>query len=142
NQLRQQRAICQQHRSCPGQRTIGSLLQLPRQRAQGSPRRPQGASSNVEIANRPAIYRKFQVGKSSALGLILPLNLQLMIYNAANGAHFPSFVMTDMYWVDVLSVLPPLFSIYPVSSAGVPEPVKGYWGPDCEFLPEVVAGFH
>ncbi|KAG5301821.1 hypothetical protein I7I48_01965 [Histoplasma ohiense] len=57
----QQRAIRQQHRSCPGQRTIGSLLQPPRQRAQGSPRRSQGASSNVEIANRPATYRKFQV---------------------------------------------------------------------------------
>ncbi|KKZ63786.1 hypothetical protein EMCG_01890 [[Emmonsia] crescens] len=75
-----------------------------------------GTSGNIEVASRPATYRKFQVEKSSALGLILPQNLQLTIYNVTNGAYFPSFITTDMHWEDIISVLPPVFSLYPVSN--------------------------
>ncbi|OJD25902.1 hypothetical protein ACJ73_02724 [Blastomyces percursus] len=81
-----------------------------------------GTSGTIEVAkNKPATYLKFQVEKSSALGLILPQNLQLTIHNVTNGAYFPSFVTTDMHWEDILSVLPPQFSMYPVSNTGVAE---------------------
>ncbi|EQL35340.1 hypothetical protein BDFG_02853 [Blastomyces dermatitidis ATCC 26199] len=87
---------------------------------------PNGASGNIEIANnKPAAYLKFQVEKSSALGLILPQNLQLTIHNVTNGAYFPTFITTDMHWEDILSVLPPQFSMYPVSNTGVAEKGTG-----------------
>ncbi|OAX84440.1 hypothetical protein ACJ72_01190 [Emergomyces africanus] len=79
------------------------------------------ASGNIEEANRPKTYLKFQVEKSSALGLILPLNLQLTICNETSKASSPAFVTTEMHWVDIVSVLPPLFSLYPVSNTGTPE---------------------
>ncbi|KLJ05928.1 hypothetical protein EMPG_10636 [Blastomyces silverae] len=85
-----------------------------------------GASGNIEVANKPATYLKFQVEKSSALGLILPQNLQLTIHNVTNGAYFPSFVTTDMHWEDIVCVLPPQFSMYPVSNTGVAEKGTGW----------------
>ncbi|PGH01597.1 hypothetical protein GX51_05162 [Blastomyces parvus] len=84
-----------------------------------------GASGNIEVASKPATHLKFQVEKSSALGLILPQNLQLTIYNVTNGAYFPSFLTTDMHWEDIVSALPPQFSMYPVSNTGVTEKGTG-----------------
>ncbi|KAK2789365.1 hypothetical protein FQN52_006229 [Onygenales sp. PD_12] len=74
----------------------------------------QGGSGNIEVANKPNEWCRFQVEKSTALGLILPVDLQLRILDPRNLS--VAFITTDMHWQDVMSVLPPMFSVYPVSS--------------------------
>ncbi|PGH16728.1 hypothetical protein AJ79_01601 [Helicocarpus griseus UAMH5409] len=78
-----------------------------------------GGSGNIEVNHKPPVYRKFQVEKSTALGLILPQNLQLTIYNVTNGSYFPSYLTTNMHWVELMTALPAVFSLYPVSNTGV-----------------------
>ncbi|KMW66788.1 hypothetical protein BDDG_11721 [Blastomyces dermatitidis ATCC 18188] len=75
---------------------------------------PNGASGNIEIANnKPAAYLKFQVEKSTHDPQCNQRRL------------LPHFITTDMHWEDILSVLPPQFSMYPVSNTGVAEKGTG-----------------
>ncbi|KAK2797253.1 hypothetical protein FQN50_009261 [Emmonsiellopsis sp. PD_5] len=84
----------------------------------------QGGSGNIEVANKPKEWCRFQVEKSTALGLILPMDLQLRILDPRNLS--VAFITTEMHWQDVMSVLPPMFSVYPVSaSSGAAEGSSG-----------------